>query len=269
MPPKKKKTVEANSKDPELFIGLVGAVGADRAFLSTSLKESLAHVRYAFEEIHIIEQTHLIKKWQSLPEKPLEDRYKTHIAAGDEFRETFGLGDALARWALASVRAFRKQRTGNADEPVSRMAFGLRSLKHPEEITLLRKVYGPNFFLIAAYSPYNTRLDQFMRKIAASYNVSGSSVTKYRSAAAEILELDQAEGDKKLGQNLRESFPYADVFINVADKDSTNRPFDGLLIFSLTIPRTCIRRLKMSRACFWQKRVRFGPPHWEDRSAPR
>ncbi|BFU89254.1 MAG: cytidine deaminase [Nitrospira sp.] len=213
----------SQSKDPELFIGLVGAVGTDLNFLCTSLKESLAHVNYRFEEIHIIEQIHLFKKWQSLPEKPLEGRYKAHIAAGDDFRETFGLGDALARWALATVKAIRQQRTGDSDEPVSRMAFGLRSLKHPEEIALLRKVYGPNFFLIAAYSPYDMRLDQFMRKIAGSHHVRGSAVTKYRSAAAEILELDQVEGEKRLGQNLRESFPQADVFINVADKDSTRQ----------------------------------------------
>lgn len=143
---KKKSAQTTNSKDPELFIGLVGAVGTDLNFLCALLKESLAHVNYKFEEIHIIEQIHLFKKWQYLPEKPLEARYKEHIAAGDDFRETFGLGDALARWALATVRANRQQQTGNPDEPISRMAFGLRSLKHPEEIALLRKVYGPNFF---------------------------------------------------------------------------------------------------------------------------
>ena len=209
------------SKDPELIIGIVGAVGTDLNLLCSALKESFSQVHYQFKEIHVIEQIHLFSKWKSLPEKPLEQRYRSHIAAGDEFRETFGLGDALARWSVTVLREIRREQTGNPNEPISRVAFGLRSLKHLEEIKLLRNIYGQNFFLIAAYSPYDTRLSQFTRRIGSSHNVSGSAITKYKAAATEILELDQAEGDKKLGQNLRESFPHADVFINVSDKDST------------------------------------------------
>jgi cytidine deaminase len=213
--------VSTASKDPELFIGIVGAIGSDLNLLCSALKESFSHVFYKFTEIHVIEQIHLFARWKTLPEKPLEDRYRSHIAAGDQFREAFGLGDALARWSVAALREIRRETNGDPNEPISRIAFGLRSLKHPEEIQLLRKIYGSNFFLIAAYSPYDTRLSQFTKKIGASHHVTGSAITKYKAAATDILELDQAEADKKLGQNLRESFPYADVFINVTDKDST------------------------------------------------
>jgi deoxycytidylate deaminase len=211
----------SNSKDPELFIGLVGAVGADLETLCSALKDSFSQVHYTFKEIHVIEKIHLFKRWGSLPEKPLETRYRTHIAAGDEFREAFGLGDALARWSIAVLRDIRKIETGNANEPLTRVAYGLRSLKHPEEIQLLRNVYGPNFYLIAAYSPYDMRLSQFTKRIGASHNASGSAIAKYKAVATEILELDQTEGDKKLGQNLRETFPQADLFISVTDRDST------------------------------------------------
>lgn len=212
--------IVSQAKDPELFIGLVGAVGAELNFLCSALKEALAHVRYSFTEIHVIEEIHHFARWKSLPEEPLENRYKSHIAAGDEFREAFGLGDALARWSIVALREIRNRETGNHDEPISRKAFCLRSLKHPEEIQLLRNIYGPNFFLIAAYSPYDIRLSQFTKRIASSHHTSGSASSKYKPAAAEILELDQKEGERKLGQNLRESFPHADVFINVSDKDS-------------------------------------------------
>lgn len=215
------RTYQLSPKEPELFIGLVGAVGTDLDFVCNVLKAALSQVHYSFEPIHVIEKIHLFDRWKNLPEKPLEDRYRTHIKAGDEFREAFALGDALARHSIAVIRELRRAENGNPDEPISRRAYIFRSLKHPEEIKLFRDVYGFNFHMIAAYSPYDTRLNQFTKKIGASHHASGSGVAKYKADAAEILELDQAEGDRKLGQNLRETFPSADVFINAADKEST------------------------------------------------
>src|SRR5690349_4266477 len=69
----------SQAKDPELFIGLVGAVGADLNLLCSALQEALAHVRYSFSEIHVIEKIHHFARWKALPEEPLEIRYKSHI----------------------------------------------------------------------------------------------------------------------------------------------------------------------------------------------
>jgi hypothetical protein len=47
--------MEKGSKAPELFLGLIGTVGAALEFLCTVLKESLAQVHYSCDIIHMIE----------------------------------------------------------------------------------------------------------------------------------------------------------------------------------------------------------------------
>ncbi len=198
-------------------------MGVDLDGLCKALAESLSQVSYQYKPIHVIEQIHLFERWKTLPEKPLEDRYKSHIRAGDEFREAFELGDVLARLLIVVIREKHRKpssASNDSDEPLSRCAYVLRSLKHPQEVKLLRDVYGPNFYLLAAYSPHDTRLRDFTKKIASCHHSTGQAATKFGSVATEILDLDQAEPDKKLGQNLRETFPLADVFINVTDKNT-------------------------------------------------
>ena len=116
---KKPHKIISGSKDPELFFG---AVGADLDVLCKALEDHLTRVSYSSKIIHVIEQIHQFQKWKSLPEKPLEDRYTSHISAGDNFREAFELGDALARLSIAVVREkYRKPVSANnsADEPIS------------------------------------------------------------------------------------------------------------------------------------------------------
>jgi deoxycytidylate deaminase len=219
-------SVRSGPKDPEIFIGLVGAVGADLEVVCRALDRNLTRVHYSCKLIHVIESIHEFRRWKTLPEEPLEARYTSHIQAGDQFREAFELADALARLSIVIIREkYRKPSSANkadADEPISRCAYILRSLKHPREVKLLRDVYGPNFFLLAAYSPHDARLKEFTRRIAASHHSAGQGTAKYGPAAAGILELDQAEPDKPFGQNLRETFPLADLFINVTNKDTVN-----------------------------------------------
>ncbi len=89
---KKPHKIISGSKDPELFFGVVGAVGADLDVLCKVLEDHLSRVNYSSKIIHVIEQIHQFQKWKSLPEKPLEDRYTSHISAGDSFREAFDGG---------------------------------------------------------------------------------------------------------------------------------------------------------------------------------
>jgi hypothetical protein len=53
--PRNSTQMEKGSKAPELFLGLIGTVGAALEFLCTVLKESLAQVHYSCDIIHMIE----------------------------------------------------------------------------------------------------------------------------------------------------------------------------------------------------------------------
>src|SRR5438034_10974205 len=54
--------------------------------------------------------------------------------------------------------------------PIPQRVYILRSLKHTDEVSLLRRVYGPSFHFDSAYSPRAIMLQNLMTKIAESRN---------------------------------------------------------------------------------------------------
>ena len=80
--------------------------------------------------------------------------------AGNKLRAKEGRGDLLALYAVSEIHLQRE----NTLRPRLATVHVLDSLKHPEEVTALRRIYGPGFFLIGAYSPERARLDNLIQK---------------------------------------------------------------------------------------------------------
>lgn len=66
--------------------------------------------------------------------------------AGDTLRKRWRRNDAMAMIAVVQIGLARCEITGDAERPSACTAYILRSLKRPEEIVLLRTVYGRRFF---------------------------------------------------------------------------------------------------------------------------
>jgi cytidine deaminase len=94
----------------------------------------------------------------------------------------------------------------------------LNSLKRPEEVKTLRKIYGPSLVVLAAYAPRPKRLQDLARRIAESRfsNQSGD----YLNEAERSLRRDESEIGDEHGQNVEETFPIADIVINTTDHAS-------------------------------------------------
>jgi len=73
--------------------------------------------------------------------------------AGDLLREELGRGDAMA--LLGALGVASKRRDLGQAKPC---AFLVRQLKHPEEVSTLRRIYGDRLFVLALYSTYSERL---------------------------------------------------------------------------------------------------------------
>lgn len=205
---------------PELFFGLVGAVGTDLGPVVTALTDALRTVAYSASEIVLSETLWEIDKWQGLPRRgtATEDvRIQTHMKAGSDFRDALKRGDALAVWALGAIREERAEVTQDETRPAPRRTYILRSLKHPQEAAMYRRLYGPAFVLISAYAPRERRVDDLSRRIAESYN--SSNPREYRSQAEQLVQTDEAEAGRDLGQNVGRVFPHADVFIDTSDTE--------------------------------------------------
>lgn len=232
----KRKSVRARSTDhreqapdqsylkplegPELVFGLVGPIGTDMGLVSEVLGDELSKVRYQCSEIKVSALLHDIPKFSRLPDSPPERRYNAHMDAGNKLRRSLKSGDALALLSVAAIRQKRRSLSGPRGIPVPYTAYILNQFKHPQEVRTLRKVYGSGFILISAYSSRDTRLHTLAEKISEGHF--GQRDDGYcKSEAQKLVSRDESEEDDDFGQNVRETFPLGDVFIDVEKKEKT------------------------------------------------
>lgn len=212
---------------PEIVFALVGPVGTDLGALAERLQRALRSVEY---ESHIVQASDLIPsvlKFQHLADKEFDSaalRSKDLMAAGSDIRRGTGHANALALLMVSEIQRIRRVQNLELLEtedpttlsltPLARTAFIVKSLKNPAEVKTLQDVYGRAFFVIAAYSPHSQRVNQLAHKIARS--VDASDTRRYIADAETLVSIDEKEGDQ-YGQNVRDSFPMADLFV-----DTTN-----------------------------------------------
>jgi deoxycytidylate deaminase len=212
---------------PELVFGLIGAVGTDLAAVSQMLAQQLRRVSYTSHEIRVSKLLHSLDRYGELasPSSSSEyERIKEHMRAGSTLRAEAGRGDILAFMSVARIRELRSEHGQEPEDqppltPLKRAAYIIRSLKHPSEIDALRDIYGPAFFVISAYSPRNKRVSSLAALIAESEG--NPDQGSFREKAEELIRIDEEEG-APLGQNVRESFPQADVFVDARARERLN-----------------------------------------------
>jgi cytidine deaminase len=204
----------ANAAGPELFFALIGATGTDLQKVQDSLEQALRSVGYHPQSFRLSD---LLMSYEQLqrnfkPSKFEDRRIEQLMGLGDGLREQFGRGDAVALLATAAVRDFRERESGDNQKPLFGHAFIFNSLKHPAEVETLRQLYGDSFFVIGCYSPTQQRLKNLSKRIAKSHT--SMEEEKFISAARKLINIDQKRPGTDLGQNVRETFPLADVFVN-------------------------------------------------------
>src|SRR5712691_5020066 len=215
--------------DGEIFFGLVGAVGTDLHRVENVLEESLLTRRYHSIPVHLSDLFREIKEWKHVPsdldkmrseinnasQLREDDRITKNQDVGNMIRKIFNKGEAVALFAIGAVKAERSEKNSKTsmsdrpNEPIPRTAFILNSLKNPQEVSMLRQVYGRRFFLIASYSPKEKRIEQLAQKIAGTHDKPRWG--ELRARAEEIVKRDESEAEEILGQNVKDTFPLADV----------------------------------------------------------
>ncbi len=128
------------------------------------------------------------------------ERLKTLIKRGDELRDQYG-PEALALLAASHINSMRPD---TAPRSIPGKAFILRQLKHPEEVYLLRSIYGDGFHVIGLYCSMSER----RHELKTRYFMSDSEID-------ELINLDEYERPE-FGQRFRETFHLADGFIAVS-----------------------------------------------------
>lgn len=202
--------MNANTKNndrPELIFGLVGQAGVEIGKFSDVLRDHLKTFGYTTKDIKL---SMLLDNYSGLTIAS-DDREATRIMhlqeMGLNFRKAINDGAALARAAISKIREERINITGNPDIQASNYAFVLNQLKHPDEVELLRKVYGSSFILLAGHAPKSVRTNNLTTRLKTN-NLQGRYVNE---DVQHIIIEDEKQLDE-LGQNTRDTYPLADYF---------------------------------------------------------
>jgi cytidine deaminase len=146
-------------KFPELIIGIAGPIGVDIDEITTSLENALKAVGYSSVSVRLTTEMMDFRADVPPPRKTdffSEIKFKMDYA--NALCERYGSSATLARIAVRSIRKKRLElTTGDADRIPERTAYIIRQLKRPEEVHLLRQVYGKQFILVSAYGTERER----------------------------------------------------------------------------------------------------------------
>lgn len=198
LPPEENECIQFLNDDfvnSEIIVGIVSAVGTEVERVITPLRDRLSGFGY---DVKLIKVSSLLPSESQYSSE--YDRIRHLIAEGDRVRAVSGNFGILACGAAKSIAASRPQAR-------SKVAYIVNSLKHPDEVTLLRKIYGLGFYLIGIHSEKKRRI---------SYLTNDKGLTQ--SQANELISIDE---DEKVthGQRTRDTFHLSDFYFNLGKND--------------------------------------------------
>lgn len=197
---------------PELFIGLIAPLGVELEEVVDALKAAFKGVGYECYEVRmsaLLQGVPAVASQLPPASAPEDDRIEKYMNAADNLRQIVGSGAVLVNLAMAKLKDWRTSNDGAA-KPVPRTVIIFNSLKHPDEVHALRKIYGEAFFAISIFTPTRARVETLSRRIARSRR---ATPDEYVSEAARLVEKDAEGPSAKLGQNVEGAFPLGDVFV--------------------------------------------------------
>lgn len=218
---------------PELVIGVAGAIGVDIDAISDELTRALDDVGYTTIPIRVTKE--MMEYSAPDVEKNGTDFFNTMMFKMDYANRLCEDRDdpaALMRIAIQAIGRYRYSKTELAmsedmtetqiierhSEVLPKTAYLIRQLKRPNEVDLLRRVYGKQFILVSGYGSADNRKSQIERKLRDSLPLStpDHAVSHF---ADRLMERDADEGADDYGQHLRDTFHLADVFVDGINRD--------------------------------------------------
>jgi deoxycytidylate deaminase len=237
------------SPAPELVVGFVAPIGVDLDLVVNVFEQTLQEVRY---EPKVLRLTELMKEVHVARLRDATHYLEVVQQKIDYANERLRLGDeALAALAISAIRSYRAEEWKRREEearskgvevvrpddtaveetPLPHQAYLLRQFKRPEEIALLRSVYGRQFIVVSAYAAPDDRIRHIQDKERRSRGGLVDETQLHQDAYALIAQ-DAKEKQEAHGQNVRDAFPLGDVFIDATTRDAcetTLRRFVRLL----------------------------------------
>lgn len=197
------------------MIASVYPLGTEQQQFSAVLADCVKLLAYDFEEIRLSDTIRQFETPELLDSKNGSDGFRSAFNLmndGNYIRTQCERGDALALLAISMISAKRE-----ALEIDGAVCYYIRSLKHPDEIETLRKVYGSGFFLVGLHSEERERMEYLTEQKGMS-----------NDEAAQLLTKDQAETNP-YGQKTRKTFEQADFFLKIGSRGEVREQLQRIL----------------------------------------
>lgn len=203
----------------ELVFGLVGHVGSGTSTVAATLCELLKSPALgggSYDTV-ILSAREEIENWANQTSRPVPQTDRLQLETdvgyqdlGDDMRLSNQDNSVVASALIKKVRSTRAKSmgltadVGGAVVPNGkRRAYILESLRHPDEVELLRHIYQDAFILIGTVCDFEKRVDRITQK----YKNAG------RIDAIGFMKRDAKSGNKH-GQRVSDTFHLADFFVN-------------------------------------------------------
>jgi deoxycytidylate deaminase len=192
--------------DAELVFGVVCAVGTDYRRVVAYLSNLLKRAKYVPKEFHVSESFPEIASRLELDLEFPDNSHYAHIdsriKAGNAIRRKTEENGFLALDIISRIYSTREGAETDNPAALPHVAHIIVSLKRKEEVDVLRKIYGPGFFLIGIFASEQERRDY----LETEKGIRGEPL-------AELIERDQQESNEEFGQRTSKTFEHADVFV--------------------------------------------------------
>jgi len=186
-----------NLNHSELIIGIVSSVGTETSRVVTALTNRLTGFGYQTQEVKV---SSLLINGGTPVYANEYDRIKDLMHRGDSLREKTQDNGILAHGAAKMIK---ESRAGNQPK----LAYVVNSLKHPDEVHALRKIYGQGFYLIGIHADEKRRI----RYLTEDKGISSEH-------AVELTSIDE---DEKIihGQRTRDTYHLSDFFLSFGSSE--------------------------------------------------
>ncbi len=192
--------------ESELIIGLVSAVGTETSLAIELLKERLGRAGYDASIVKISKDVIplLVKVCELNANKYL--RISKLMDAGNNARANTTNDAILALGATTRIYAKREKNPDASAQALSKTAVIIDSLKRPEEVETLRRIYPSGFLLMGVHEEEKRRLQHLTED---------QGITE--ANAKKLIERDSEESKIEHGQRVNKTFHLADFFVRISE----------------------------------------------------
>lgn len=211
----------------DLIFGLVAPIGTKIDLVQKSLEEELLSYKYNIKVINVSEIIDSISKEFKLREGYDENlRIQDKIDLGNKICKTTERKDFLALAVVSKIKnhlestPIKKNQELGIKEKTKPTAFIVRQLKRPDEINLLKKIYGGRFIQISANNSQDIRSSVLKDLISREYPE--KKPTDVDSFSQKIINDDADEASEDYGQRISDTFYTADFFVECKSRESVD-----------------------------------------------